>query len=183
MLVPGIVEGLLPDLTQGLTPQLNLAPEAIALRVGLSAWLIAIAVWDVRTARIPNWLTFPVMLAAGAWRLYHHVWLILPIWVLIYMIWKVNIVGGGDAKLLMGLFALFPTYEFAFLFAVVVLVVSLPLLYRKHWWRRPAQMAQGVAQRISSGQIFPTHEELQTEGQQYAWTFCLPGLIYLWWLW
>ncbi|MBS1253499.1 MAG: hypothetical protein MAG451_02548 [Anaerolineales bacterium] len=162
---------------------LGFAPEALGLRLGLSAWLVAIAIWDVRTTRIPNWLTFPVMLAAGAWRLYHSVWIVLPIWVLIYMIWRVNIIGGGDAKLLMGLFALFPTFDFAFLFAAVVLVASLPLLYRKHWWRRPAGVAQGVVQRINSGQIFPTQEELHTEGQQYAWTFCLPGLIYLWWLW
>jgi len=182
MLVLSLAVGLLGSVS-GFNLGLDLPPEAIALRLGLSAWLIAIAVWDARTARIPNWLTFPVMLAAGVWRLYQQAWIILPIWVLLYVIWRVNIVGGGDAKLLMGLFALFPTYEFAFLFAVVVLVVSLPLLYRKHWWRRPAQMAQGVAQRISSGQIFPTHEELHSEGQQYAWTLALPGLIYLWWLW
>ncbi len=156
---------------------------SLALRAALSLWLVAIAVWDARTARIPNWLTFPVMLAAGAWRLYQGVWIILGIWVLIFLIWKVNIIGGGDAKLLMGLFALFPTFEFAFLFAVVVLIVSLPLLYAKHWWRQPAEMVQGVAQRVRSGQIFPTHEELHAQGQQYAWTFCLPGLIYLWWLW
>lgn len=162
---------------------LDLPYQELAIRVVLSAWLVAISIWDVRTARIPNWLTFPVMLAVGAWRLYGGMWIVLPIWVLIYMIWRVNIIGGGDAKLLMGLFALFPTFEFAFLFSVVVLVVSLPLLYRKHWWRGPAEMAQGVVQRINTGQIFPTQEELHAEGHQYAWTFCLPGLIYLWWLW
>lgn len=162
---------------------LSLSPEAVALRVALSLWLVATSVWDIRTARIPNWLTLPMMLTAGAWRLYQQVWIILPVWVLIYMIWRVNVIGGGDAKLLMGLFALFPTFEFVFPFSVVVLIVSLPLLFRRHWWRRPAEMAQGVAQRISSGQIFPTQEELHTHGQQYAWTFCLPGLIYVWWLW
>lgn len=167
----------------GLVEGLGFSPEGLALRLGLTAWLVAISIWDVRTARIPNWLTFPVMLGAGIWRLYQGVWIVLPIWVLLYVIWRVNIVGGGDAKLLMGLFALFPTFEFAFLFAVVVLVVSLPLLYRKHWWRRPAEMAQGVVQRINSGQIFPTQEELHSEGEQYAWTLVLPGLIYLWWLW
>lgn len=160
-----------------------LSDPLLPVKVGLTAWLVAIAIWDVRTARIPNWLTFPVMLAAGAWRLYQGVWIVLGIWVLLYLIWRVNIIGGGDAKLLMGLFALFPTFEFAFLFSVVVLAVSLPLLWARHWWRRPAEIAQGVVQRIASGQIFPTHEELHTQGQQYAWTFCLPGVIYLWWLW
>lgn len=162
---------------------LDWAPAELALRIGLSIWLVAISVWDMQTARIPNWLTFPVMLAAGAWRLYQQAWIVLPIWVLIYFVWRVNIIGGGDAKLLMGEFALFPTWEFALVFAVVVLVASLPLLYRKYWWRGRVEMAQGVAQRISSGQIFPTHEELHSQGEQYAWTLALPALIYVWLFW
>ena len=162
---------------------LDLSYPELFVRLGFTVWLFAMAIWDIRSARIPNWLTFPVMLTVGAWRLYQQVWIILPIWVVLYLIWRVNILGGGDAKLLMGLFALFPTYEFALVFSVVVLAVSLVLLMRKYWRRRPAEMAYGVAQRFHAGQIFPTQEELQSEGKQYAWTFCLPGLIYLWWLW
>ena len=161
----------------------NLSTLDLAVRLLLSAWLIIIAIWDIRTARIPNWLTFPVMLVIGIWQLYHQVWIILPLWILLYLVWRVNIIGGGDAKLLMGLFALFPTYEFAVLFSVLVLLVSMPALLRKYWTRRPVQMAQGVIERVNAGQIFPTQEELQTQGLQYAWTFCLPGLIYLWWFW
>jgi Flp pilus assembly protein protease CpaA len=153
------------------------------VRLALTAWLIAVAVWDWRRAIIPNGLTLPLMLAAGGVRLYQRQLHVLVIWALLYLIWRVNIVGGGDAKLLMGLFALFPTFEFALLFSVLVLVISLPLLIARHWGKRPADLAAAFAERIGQRRLLPTREELESKGQQYAWTFCLPGVVYLWWLW
>ena len=153
------------------------------IRLALTAWLVAVAVWDWRRAVIPNWLTLPVMLAAGGVRLYQGHLHILAIWVLLYLIWRVNIVGGGDAKLLMGLFALFPTYEFAFLFSILVLAVSVPMIIARHWGKRPSDLAAAVADRIGRSRFLPTREELEIKGQQYAWTFCLPGVVYLWGFW
>jgi len=149
----------------------------------LTAWLAAAALWDARWAIIPNWLTLPLMLAVGVLRLYQRQWIVLPIWVLVYLLWRVNIIGGGDAKLLMGIFALFPTFDFAFVFAVLVAAVTLPLLVLQHWGRRPADLVRGVAHRLHEGPLMPTREELETEGRQYAWTFCLPGVVYLWLWW
>ena len=103
-------------------------------------------------------------------RLYQGRLYVLAIWVLLYLIWRMNIMGGGDAKLLMGLFALFPTYEFALIFSVLVLAALTPTMIVRHWGKRPSD-------------LLPTQEELRTKGQQYAWVFCLPGVVYLWWLW
>jgi len=156
---------------------------SLGIRPALTCWLIAVVIWDRRRAIIPNWLTLPVMLAAGGVRLYQGHLYVLAIWVLLYLIWRVNIVGGGDAKLLMGLFALFPTYEFALLFSILVLVVSVPMIIARHWGKRPSDLAAALADRIGEGRFLPTREELETKGRQYAWTFCLPGVVYLWWLW
>lgn len=153
------------------------------VRMALTAWLIAVAVWDWRRGIIPNWLTLPVMLVVGGVRLYQGHLHVLAIWILLYLIWRLNIVGGGDAKLLMGLFALFPTYEFALLFSVLVLIVLMPAVIVRHWGKRPSALMAALLDRITQGHLLPTQEELQTQGQQYAWTFCLPGVIYLWWLW
>jgi len=153
------------------------------VRLALTAWLVAVAVWDWRRAIIPNGLTLPVMLAAGGVRLYQGHLHVLVIWVLLYLIWRVNIVGGGDAKLLMGLFALFPTYEFALLFSALVLAASLPIIIARHRGKGPMDLAAAIVHRIGQGRLLPTREELQAKGQQYAWTFCLPGVVYLWWLW
>ena len=155
----------------------------LGIRLALTAWLVAVAVWDWRRAIIPNWLTLPVMLATGGVRLYQGHLHVLAIWVLLYLIWRMNIVGGGDAKLLMGLFALFPTYEFALLFAVLLLAVYVPMIIARHWGKRPIDLAAAVLDRIRQGYLLPTREELEAKGQQHAWSYCLSGAIYLWWLW
>ena len=116
-------------------------------------------------------------------RLYQGRLYVLAIWVLLYLIWRLNIMGGGDAKLLMGLFALFPTYEFALLFSVLVLAALTPAMIIRHWGRHPIDLVAGVAGRLRQGRLLPTQEELRTQGKQYAWVFCLPGVVYLWWLW
>ena len=153
------------------------------VRMALTAWLVAVAVWDWRRGIIPNRLTLPVTLAVGGVRLYQGQLQVLAIWVVLYLIWRMNIMGGGDAKLLMGLFALFPTYEFALLFSILVAAVLTPAIIVRHWGRHPGDLVVGVVSRIRLGHLLPTQEELRTKGQQYAWVFCLPGVVYLWWMW
>ncbi len=152
-------------------------------KLGITAWLGAVALLDLRTATIPNWLTLPVMAVAGGWRLYQGHWHVLLIWAMLYLVWRVNIVGGGDAKLLMGLFALFPTLDFAFAFAAMVLVLSVPLVVVRYRGKCPADIIYGIVDRVQTGRLLPTREELEERGRPYAWTFCLPGAIYLWLLW
>jgi Flp pilus assembly protein protease CpaA len=142
-----------------------------------------VAAWDWRTGLIPNWLTLPVAAAVGALRLYQGHWYLLVIWALLYLVWRINFMGGGDAKLLMGLFALFPTEQFALLLAGLALTVMIPTIVIKHWGKRPLRLVQGVAGRLSAGKLLPTREELEQQGRRFAWAFCLPGIVYTWWLW
>ena len=110
-------------------------------------------------------------------------WYILAVWVVLFLVWKVNIVGGGDAKLLMGLFTLFPTDKFALLFGGIALVVTIPAILIRHWGKEPFHLVQDVVRRFSAGKVLPTKEELEQQGQRYAWSFCLAGLVYAWWVW
>jgi Flp pilus assembly protein protease CpaA len=41
---------------------------AVAVRVGLSAWLVYLAVMDVRKGEVTNWVTVPPLLAVTAWQ-------------------------------------------------------------------------------------------------------------------
>ena len=152
-------------------------------KLGITTWLCTAALWDVRTATIPNWLTLPMMAAVGGWRLYQWSWNVLLIWAMLYLVWRANILGGGDTKLLMGLFALFPTLDFALIFSAVVLIVSVPLIVARHWGKHPADILWAIVDRVQAGRLLPSREELEEHGQSYAWTFCLPGVIYLWLLW
>ena len=139
-----------------------------------------VAIWDARNARIPNWLTFPIMLVAGGYRLYEGRWHFAWAWVVIFLLWQLNVLGGGDAKLLMGLVALFPEPLFLLVFAMVGLTVRVPLIVRKYWGRRPLDLMASVINRLRGGRFVPSRAELQKHGHSYAWTYCLPGVIYLW---
>jgi len=104
-------------------------------------------------------------------------------WGLCFALWELHILGGGDAKTLMGIFALFPTVDFSVFLAVAMLILTLPLLLLKLRGRRLRDILQTLGKRLKEGSIFPTQHELEEKGRPYAWTFCLPGAIYLWFLW
>jgi Flp pilus assembly protein protease CpaA len=186
----------------------------LLFKLAITAWLGMAAFWDLRTARIPNQLTFPAMAATGGFRLFQGLWCLFPLltahggnpassdygclegnrqgignllftliaWAMIFGGWKLNIMGGGDAKLNMVLFALFPTYSFTLTFCLVALATLLPLLVLQYWGKHPLDASGEMAFRLRTG-LFPTREELERKGKQYAWVFCLPGVIYLWLLW
>ena len=155
----------------------------MVLKVVLTVWMLAAAVWDARYRRIPNLLTLPIMLVAGSFRIYEGRWHFLIAWAALYLLWRSNVVGGGDAKLLMGLFALFLEPQFLLLFAVVGLVARIPFMLRKYWRRRPSELLASASERLRMGQLVPSGEELREHGRSNAWTYCLPGVIYLWLLW
>lgn len=157
----------------------------LATKIALTLWLFALSVKDHLHRRIPNGLVLPVMFGALAWQVYiaittkaNALGFIALAWVAIFMLWRAHIFGGGDAKFLMALFALFPSVEFLCFFSLVVLLVSLPLLLaqavktRESPFRRLAEGLHGL----------PTADDLRRHGRPYCWTLALPGAIYLWWV-
>lgn len=153
-------------------------------RALLTAWLVFLALSDIRTGRLPNWLTLPVMAGAG---LYHIVngghWFIVIIWVILFALWELNFMMAGDAKLLMALFALFPTREFMLVLAVGGLITLVPLLVLRYQGRPLATTLWTFALRFQNLDIVPTRAELVREGKRLAWVFCLPSIVYVWWFW
>lgn len=107
---------------------------------------------------------------------------VLVSWFVLFMMWRVHIFGGGDTKLLMALFALFPTIRFFILFALVKLIVSIPLLVLKYVRQGIPNLLPSTRHRIQLSGALPTAEKLQTQGQPNCWTLVLPGVIYLWWV-
>ena len=160
----------------------------LTIKVVITVWLIVISVWDRLHRRVPNVLVLPAMFGALLLQVYASVarqeWdrilFILVAWTVVFMLWRLHVFGGGDAKLLMALFAFFPTLQFLVLFSVVVLVVSVPLLIHKYARRGLKTSLRSAGQRIAQGQILPTEEELQAQGSPHCWSLALPGVIYLW---
>jgi Flp pilus assembly protein protease CpaA len=161
---------------------------SLMIRIALTLWLIAISVWDRMHQRVPNVLVLPVMFGAFAWQVYltttdgiwNRVWFVLFAWVVLFMLWKVNVFGGGDSKLVMALFALFPEMQFLVLFCVVVIAVSIPLLITKYTKRGLRETLKGAGRRMVKGPLLPTAQELHAQGSPHCWSLALPGVIYLW---
>jgi Flp pilus assembly protein protease CpaA len=161
----------------------------LLVKLVVSAWMISVSVMDFRAGRIPNWLTGPVILGVGGYQLAHVFmgeWSKLGLvvaWVLVFVLWMLHFVGGGDAKFLMALYALFPSMEFTTVLALILLVLIVPLLLLE-LVRRPVGESVGSAwRRLITGQVLPTEQELQERGRRYAWTFAIPGLVYAWLYW
>jgi len=84
-------------------------------------WLGACALVDRRTGLIPNRLTLPVIAGGTAFTLieaignhsYDPLLAMLGLWVLFTVPWLLDVYGGGDQKLLMGLSSLCPSIETA----------------------------------------------------------------------
>ena len=159
----------------------------VGLRVLATLWLVAVSIWDRWQQRIPNWLVLPVMGVCFVWQVYvsinrdaKAIIFLAVAWVVLYMMWRAHIFGGGDTKMLMALFALFPTVDFLALFSLVVCVVSIPLLITKYARVGPLEALRGIGRRLREGRLLPRAAELRTEGRPQCWTFALPGVIYLW---
>ena len=87
---------------------------------------------------MPNTVTYPLM-AIGIVRAIAFRDGIFPFVLggVLYALERTRFMGGGDAKLLMGLFGLFPDVQLAWFVAVSILVTGLPYLAYKyrHQWR------------------------------------------------
>jgi Flp pilus assembly protein protease CpaA len=151
--------------------------------------MVSVAVMDHRTGRIPNWLTAPVFLGVGLVRVYQGITqdlqflLMFVAWGLVFLLWMLHFMGGGDAKFLMGLYALFPTMEFTALLALILLITVVPLIIWEMKGRAVRDVRDSAYRRVVTGQVLPTETELQERGRRYAWTFGLPGIIYTWIYW
>jgi Flp pilus assembly protein protease CpaA len=186
---------------------------SLLIKLVLTLWLFAVAYLDARTATIPNVLTLPMMAVLGGGRVVRAAgqalsrvippgqpwgqwagWaadgqavaqlvLLLISWAFCFGLWEAHILGGGDAKTLMGILALFPSVDFVVFLAAAVLVLSVPLLLLRWRGKRLRDLVGSIGQRLSEGALFPTEQQLAEKGRPYAWTFCLPGAIYLWFLW
>jgi Flp pilus assembly protein protease CpaA len=147
--------------------------------VGMDALFIGISVKDLAQERIPNLITYPIMLAGLVRAILLRDPTFLVYWSVLWLAWSSRFMGAGDAKLLMGMFGLWPDVRLAWTIAVTTLVTGVPYLlikYRAHW--RAALRSLGW--RLFTLQLLPTPEDFQKEAVPYAFSFCLAGGVYLW---
>ena len=163
----------------------------VALAV-LAIYLMIVAAWDLKTLRVPNWLTLPVLAGVLIWRIVRVVIALrggnaLPgeLGFLLYifgvwMLWSAGMMGGGDAKLLMILFCVFPAPGFLALLLFMSGATMLTVLicrYARHG--RVGKLASNILFRVQHGLFFPSDAELEAEGEPTAFLFSVSGMAWI----
>jgi Flp pilus assembly protein protease CpaA len=93
--------------------------EELIMEVGVTLWLLACAVFDIRKARVPNELTIPMLvlsIGVACWQGGDRPIFLLIAGFVFISVWAVGGTGGGDVKVFIALAGLWPV---AFLAALV----------------------------------------------------------------
>jgi Flp pilus assembly protein protease CpaA len=146
--------------------------------VGIAALFVQISVNDFKTRLVPNTITYPLMLIGIVRAIAFRDGIFLLYWAVFFTLWTVRFMGGGDAKLLMGLFGLYPDFQLVWFVAASIIVTGLPYLaykYRREWRTIP----RAIFWRLITQQFLPSPDEFEKEAVPYAFSFCLAGAMYL----
>jgi len=146
--------------------------------VGIAALFVQISVNDFKTRLVPNAITYPLMLIGIVRAIAFRDGMFLLYWAVLFTLWTVRFMGGGDAKLLMGLFGLYPDFQFVWIVAASILITGLPYLaykYRREWRTIP----RAIFWRLITRQFLPSQAEFEKEAVPYAFSFCLAGAVYM----
>lgn len=153
--------------------------DELLAKIGFTVLLAVIAIQDLRTRTVSPAITLPWMVVAVARAVVQRDPTLIPFWIGIFCIWSFHFYGGGDAKLLMGLFGLWPHMQLLWVTSAVLIATGLPILIYKYARVSPRVIVSGLAARFSSGGILPKDEELD-RGIPFAFAYCLSGALYLW---
>lgn len=169
--------------------------QNIVVRVGLSIVLIGLAIIDLYGARVPNLVILPLLLAVVPLTAAHLVvnelgWgeaaIILTTWAVCLWFWRLRLVGGGDAKLVMALIGIFPDSRLLLAILLGLLVGSTATLIVQHG-HTGLRRTNTILATMLSRCMLPMREEIREAYQRrsspaVAW-ISAGGLLYLWWIW
>ncbi len=120
--------------------------------------LVAMSVVDARTRRVPrefSWAWLAAGIVASATRFVQVQDLsAVAYWVGFYALWQAGILGGGDAKLLMGAFGLWPDPTLLWFVAGVTLVRGLAWVIWRYRGQAVARLAHVTAELATAGAGF-----------------------------
>ncbi len=184
--VKRILAGLSRAMIAASTAALGLAlvfgqhiPDWIGIVAAVFAGLmIALGLLDLKVRRVPNLVTYPLM-AVGIFRaVVFQDDRLIPFWIGVIIIWTLRFIGGGDSKLLMGLFGLWPDLRLLWVISLVAIIGGVPYLAFKYA-RRWRSATNELTSRFASGALLPDEAEFQREAVPFAIAFSVAGVLYL----
>lgn len=164
-----------------------------------ASFLLALGLIDRAKGIVPMEITFPLMLAGVVRAIFLSDPSFLLYWFALAIIYLFNVVGGGDVKLLMGMFGLFPHLEFFIVMEIVVIATHLPIVLYRRWlhgnFRAQVQSMYHWANfrfvELVLGELTPhtllrraivqrpSSETLSRRGDRLAIAFSFAGILYL----
>ena len=146
-----------------------------------SVFLLLAAALDLRYKRVSLALTLPVMGYALWYQLTQggQVGGLLIAWGAAFLLWQLKLYGGGDAKVLMALFGLYPDMSLLWAVTGAALAVSLPWLafkYRRRWLNAIGRAAALTV----TGSVLP-HSRLahRKSGIPVVWVYALGWFVWV----
>lgn len=178
--IPVPLQGLLALATAlaawGLVYQVSIPIPLVALGV-LFVWL---SINDWIHCQVPNWATYPLIVVALVRAVIERDVSWWPYWFGAFFLYQLHFFAGGDLKILVGLFGLFPDPHLLYVIALGKIVLGGPYLvykYARQWRTLPQRMIW----RAVTFQVLPSAEELRREGKPYVFSTCLSAIAY--WIW
>lgn len=176
-------------------PLTFLDPRAVVL----AAILLAVGVIDLAKGVVPIEITYPLMLAGIVRAIIVGDLSFLLYWFALAIIYLFNVVGGGDMKLLMGMFGLWPHLDFFIVMEIVIIATHLPIVLYRHlqigklraqWgtifaWARVKLIDLTIGEATPNDLLRqaiahrPTSEALSQRGDRLAIAFAFGGIVYL----
>ncbi len=158
-------------------------PNLVAAKVAITLALVAMSVVDARTRLVPPefsgaWLAAGFVVAVARFVQVQDLSAV-PYWVGFFALWQAGILGGGDAKLLMGAFGLWPDP------ALLGCVGGVTLIRGLGWvmWRYRGRAAQHIAQVTAelAGHGLSVSPPIQATFAA-TWAYALAVGVYLWYV-
>ena len=153
--------------------------SSLPINLALIAGLVGLAAIDLRTQRVPQIVTMPLLALLCLWRLWRGDSIVFLYWLAAFSLYAFHICGAGDVKVIMIELALWPTPAFVIVLGLTVAVlgtIASTARYRGvKLFLRSVHIAGG---RLLSGHP-PSEAELESSGAPQVFLYVAGAAMYL----
>ena len=166
----------------------------LTIRLVMTALLLGLAVYDIRTRRVPNIVVVPLLLVGAGVTLsrlwqgqlsQENIWILSLAVVACGISWRLRAFGGGDVKLIVAMVALAPDMRLVYLLLGGTLG-GLLLVLAVGDGRQGIRRLMALLANAGHG-VLPDRAEImaayQSRGRPITFAFCLASVAYLWLFW
>ncbi len=153
--------------------------SSLPINLAALVCLAALAVVDLRTRRVPQVVTLPMLVTLGLWRLWRGDAVVFLCWMGAFSLWLFHLCGAGDVKVIMIELALWPSITFVVVLGATVSILGIVVSLMRFRGVAPLLRSLQVAgARLLSGRL-PSEAELQFYGLPQVFLYVAGAAVYL----